>query len=113
MLGDAYEDARLKLKNPEGQQAGPSKKNNKAKASAKPTKRKKPDDEEEDNGASKSPKKPKSERHGDRSVLAEEDDEADEGVKAEVKVLLAVKWDLEKGDDPTGWWVSEKLDGVR
>jgi DNA ligase-1 len=28
-------------------------------------------------------------------------------------LLLAVKWDLEKGIDPTGWWVSEKLDGVR
>ncbi|KAL4100191.1 hypothetical protein PRIC1_007985 [Phytophthora ramorum] len=28
------------------------------------------------------------------------------------KVLLAKKWEREK-DDPTGWWVSEKLDGVR
>jgi DNA ligase-1 len=28
------------------------------------------------------------------------------------KVLLAKKWEREK-DDPVGWWVSEKLDGVR
>ena len=30
--------------------------------------------------------------------------------KADVSVLLADKWE---GSDPTGWWVSEKLDGVR
>ncbi|KAH8806962.1 hypothetical protein DL96DRAFT_1473623, partial [Flagelloscypha sp. PMI_526] len=29
------------------------------------------------------------------------------------ELLLAHKWDLETGTDPTGWWVSEKLDGVR
>ena len=29
------------------------------------------------------------------------------------ELLLAVKWDEENGPDPTGWWVSEKLDGVR
>jgi hypothetical protein len=28
-------------------------------------------------------------------------------------LLLANKWDLETGLDPTGWWISEKLDGVR
>ncbi|KZT40618.1 DNA ligase/mRNA capping enzyme [Sistotremastrum suecicum HHB10207 ss-3] len=28
-------------------------------------------------------------------------------------VLLANKWDIESGPDPTGWWASEKLDGVR
>ncbi|KAE9029858.1 hypothetical protein PR003_g3444 [Phytophthora rubi] len=28
------------------------------------------------------------------------------------KVLLAKKWEREK-DDPVGWWISEKLDGVR
>ncbi|EEY55022.1 uncharacterized protein PITG_08606 [Phytophthora infestans T30-4] len=28
------------------------------------------------------------------------------------KVLLAMKWEREK-DDPVGWWISEKLDGVR
>ncbi|KIL53783.1 hypothetical protein M378DRAFT_19572 [Amanita muscaria Koide BX008] len=29
------------------------------------------------------------------------------------QLLLAKKWDLETGLDPTGWWISEKLDGVR
>ncbi|KAL0060661.1 hypothetical protein AAF712_012538 [Marasmius tenuissimus] len=29
------------------------------------------------------------------------------------ELLLANKWDLVKGADPTGWWISEKLDGVR
>jgi len=28
-------------------------------------------------------------------------------------LLLANKWDIETGPDPTGWWISEKLDGVR
>ncbi|RKO82844.1 hypothetical protein BDK51DRAFT_29172, partial [Blyttiomyces helicus] len=28
-------------------------------------------------------------------------------------LLLAEKWDLEKGPDLSGWWLSEKLDGVR
>ena len=28
-------------------------------------------------------------------------------------LLLAVKWDLDSKADPTGWWCSEKLDGVR
>ncbi|KNC54095.1 DNA ligase [Thecamonas trahens ATCC 50062] len=28
-------------------------------------------------------------------------------------LLLPRKWELERGDDPTGWWLSEKLDGVR
>lgn len=28
-------------------------------------------------------------------------------------LLLATKWDVDSGIDPTGWWVSEKLDGVR
>ncbi|EAU82651.2 DNA ligase [Coprinopsis cinerea okayama7 len=28
-------------------------------------------------------------------------------------LLLANKWDFETGIDPTGWWISEKLDGVR
>jgi len=26
---------------------------------------------------------------------------------------LANKWDLDLGPDPSGWWISEKLDGVR
>lgn len=118
VLGDAYENARLLLKNPSGQSAGPSKKisNNKGKANTKSAKRKKPDDEEQSN-ANKRPKKQRSANDEEGEHPAEEDDEqeeeADAGAKAEVKVLLAVKWDMEKGVDPTGWWVSEKLDGVR
>ncbi len=45
----------------------------------------------------------------------EEEDDA-ETVSAGKKVpelLLANKWDIEKGADPTGWLMSEKLDGVR
>lgn len=33
--------------------------------------------------------------------------------KKQFDVLLANKWDIESGPDPTGWWASEKLDGVR
>ncbi|KAJ3519118.1 hypothetical protein NMY22_g13344 [Coprinellus aureogranulatus] len=36
-----------------------------------------------------------------------------EGGKVIPDLLLATKWDLETGSDPTGWWISEKLDGVR
>ena len=38
--------------------------------------------------------------------------EAAKPVKIEPPVLLAESYDAEK-HDPTGWWVSEKLDGVR
>jgi DNA ligase-1 len=37
----------------------------------------------------------------------------DEGGKSVPQLLLANKWDLDSGPDPTGWWISEKLDGVR
>ena len=62
-----------------------------------------------------SKKKPKSSRSNGEAANVDEADEggSEEGGKATVEVLLAVKWDLEKGIDPTGWWVSEKLDGVR
>ncbi|GAA6002693.1 hypothetical protein JCM10207_007630 [Rhodosporidiobolus poonsookiae] len=33
--------------------------------------------------------------------------------KADVHVLLANKWDLDGKKDPKGYWISEKLDGVR
>lgn len=44
------------------------------------------------------------------------DDEEDTLIKTTKKIpdlLLAAKWDLDTGVDPTGWWISEKLDGVR
>ncbi|EIM86354.1 DNA ligase/mRNA capping enzyme, partial [Stereum hirsutum FP-91666 SS1] len=71
LLGDAYEEARLKLKNPNGPAATATKSTSKGR-----------------NGSIPSAKKKAPE------------------------VLLAVKWD-EESTDPTGWWVSEKLDGVR
>jgi DNA ligase-1 len=43
----------------------------------------------------------------------DEDDDDDDGTKVKVEVLLATKWDLVTGSDPAGWWMSEKLDGVR
>ncbi|KAK7453457.1 hypothetical protein VKT23_011730 [Stygiomarasmius scandens] len=95
LLGDAYEDARLKFKNPHGPvPTTKSKPGSKGKG-----KRKKADDDDDDDGDGK----PASKR------AKGEDDDA--GKKPEL--LLANKWDIEKGADPTGWWVSEKLDGVR
>jgi DNA ligase-1 len=84
VLGDAYEDARLKMRNPDGFDASavPKKK-------AAPKKKRKTGDDGED-----------------------EEDEDDDG-KVKVELLLASKWDLETGPDVTGWWMSEKLDGVR
>lgn len=41
----------------------------------------------------------------------EGDDDGDG--KSVPQLLLANKWDLDNGIDPTGWWISEKLDGVR
>src|ERR1051326_1842637 len=35
---------------------------------------------------------------------------AAEGAEAQLPMLLAQKWE---DTDPTGWWMSEKLDGVR
>ncbi|KAK6346318.1 hypothetical protein TWF730_010645 [Orbilia blumenaviensis] len=56
----------------------------------------------------------------DEEEEAEEEEEEDDGEapqapnsKMRPQLLLAEKWDLEKGIDPAGWWMSEKLDGVR
>jgi DNA ligase-1 len=68
LLGDKYEEERLKLMNPNGP--------------APPTSKKKP---------------------GSKAAAS----------KKVPELLLANKWDLETGPDPTGWWISEKLDGVR
>ncbi|EWC47087.1 hypothetical protein DRE_03456 [Drechslerella stenobrocha 248] len=47
----------------------------------------------------------------------DDDDEVDApqppNSKLRPQLLLAEKWDQETGIDPTGWWISEKLDGVR
>ncbi|KAH8921395.1 DNA ligase/mRNA capping enzyme [Atractiella rhizophila] len=41
------------------------------------------------------------------------DDGDDDDDSVTVQVLLANKFDLEGKQDPTGWWISEKLDGLR
>lgn len=98
LLGDKYEAARMKLKNPYG--ATSSKKT--------AGKRKKTDDDDDDDDRKVKKKAKKAD---------EEDDDEEEEVGATGKkvpeLLLAVKWDLVTGADPTGWWISEKLDGVR
>ncbi|KAJ1305172.1 hypothetical protein OPQ81_000203 [Rhizoctonia solani] len=81
MLGEEYEAARMKLRNPHGSDSSSSK-------DSRPTKRAK-----KDNGSS----------NGNTG----------NGAKIIPQLLLAVKWDLATGCDPTGWWMSEKLDGVR
>ncbi|KAJ4465042.1 hypothetical protein C8J55DRAFT_529386 [Lentinula edodes] len=80
LLGEKYEAARIKLKNPDG--AAVRAPNSKKKSS----KKGKNTGDDDDNGGSS---------------------------KTDVAVLLANSWDVDKGPDPTGWWVSEKLDGVR
>jgi DNA ligase-1 len=122
----------VKLKNPDAPYNGSKKSAPKSKAKAKPpSKRKKVDNDEEDDDddaakPAKRARKPASSAKGkgktgtradDDEVEEEaEGDNEDEPVSNGKKVpelLLAVKWAIEKGDDPTGWWISEKLDGVR
>jgi DNA ligase-1 len=93
VLGDAYEDARLKLKDPDGDHSASG-----AKKKAAPKKK-------------AAAKKKKKAADGDEDE--EEEDEDEDGGKVKVELLLAGKWDLATGADPTDWWMSEKLDGVR
>lgn len=138
LLGEKYENARIKIKNPHG----PPPKGGKVKPASKaktPTKRKKRDaDEDEEEEEAKAPhakrvrktaaaSKPRSKGKAkkDEDEDGEEDGEGEEDLeeveaedagssgKSVPELLLANKWDLETGLDPTGWWVSEKLDGVR
>ncbi len=97
LLGEAYELARLKYKNPDGPDpSSKSKPASKAKAKAKTAKGKQ-----------------RADADGDDDEDGEDGDGAAGGAKAIPELLLAAKWDLETGPDPTGWWISEKLDGVR
>ncbi|KAJ2931053.1 hypothetical protein H1R20_g6035, partial [Candolleomyces eurysporus] len=86
LLGADYEAARLMWKNPNGPVPKAPKSKGKAAAKGK-GKAKKADGEE-----------------------GEEEEGEGEGLPG---LLLAQKWDIEDGPDPKGWWVSEKLDGVR
>ena len=87
-LGEKYEMARLKMKNPDGQTQVASKPSTKGKR-----KRADADDDEDGEEETASPKK--------------------KAKATAPELLLANKWDLVNGTDPTGWWASEKLDGVR
>ncbi|KAG6866902.1 hypothetical protein C0991_003817 [Blastosporella zonata] len=165
LLGDKYEEARLKLKNPNGPPPKSTAKKPASKLNGKPvSKRKKADAEDED--ASKpakrgrEPRSSKSKARKDDEEDDEEDDDEERPAKRarkpvskkknvddndddEIKpakntrkpasnranandddnatglnkavpeLLLANKWDIQTGPDPVGWWISEKLDGVR
>jgi len=129
LLGDKYEEARLKLKNPHGPPLKPSSKKkpaSKAKTNTAAKRKKVDDDEDEDEDAkpSKRARKPVSAAKSKgkaKQVEEDEEDEADDDEedasmptgKKVPELLLANKWDIEKGPDPSGWWISEKLDGVR
>ena len=99
LLGDKYEAARMKLKNPYG--APPTSRKTAGK------RKKADDDDDEDRKIKKKAKK------ADDDDEEEEEEEAVTKGKKVPELLLAVKWDLMTGADPTGWWISEKLDGVR
>ena len=101
LLGDKYEAARMKLKNPDG--APPTSRKTAGK------RKKTDDDDDEDRKIKKKAKK----ADDDDDEEEEEEEEAVTKGKKVPELLLAVKWDLMTGADPTGWWISEKLDGVR
>ncbi|KAJ3720399.1 hypothetical protein C8R42DRAFT_86826 [Lentinula raphanica] len=82
LLGEKYEAARLKLKNPNG-------------------------------AVPQSPTKKKRSSGSKKTKTTGDDDGSANTTKASVAVLLANSWDVDKGPDPSGWWISEKLDGVR
>ncbi|KJA20927.1 hypothetical protein HYPSUDRAFT_42528 [Hypholoma sublateritium FD-334 SS-4] len=141
LLGDNYENARIKMKNPAGPQPKASASKTKAASKVKKRapaagKRKKPADDDDDDDAeydeektdarpakrlkkASSSSKPQSKGKA-KEVDEDEEDEDEEdaedapsAAKSVPELLLANKWDIETGPDPTGWWMSEKLDGVR
>ncbi|KAG6897794.1 hypothetical protein C0992_010870 [Termitomyces sp. T32_za158] len=131
LFGDRYEEARLKLKNPNG----PLPKSTAKKAASLPkqdggddvrrgrkpaSRKKKLDDVDKDEEGEKLAKKvykPAPESSKDQEDEDDKDENGDEcdatSSKVVPELLLANKWDIETGPDPTGWWISEKLDGVR
>ena len=142
LLGDKYEIARIKMKNPDGPQpkattsktraASKVNKSAPAKSAKAAGKRKKPVDDDdaeydEDKAHARPSKRAKSaatssrpQSKGKAKQVEEEEEEEEEdaeeapsAAKSVPELLLANKWDIETGPDPTGWWMSEKLDGVR
>ncbi|KAJ7182702.1 DNA ligase/mRNA capping enzyme [Mycena crocata] len=118
LLGDDYEAARVLWKNPDGPPPKPASKK-KAKAPASKGKGKKKADSGSEDDKPKSKKKPVAKGKGKRKAESDDEDEDEDdkttvsGIKLVPALLLANKWDIETGPDPTGWWISEKLDGVR
>jgi DNA ligase-1 len=110
LLGDAYEAARIKWKNPNGPPLKPASKKGKAKSKPASKGKRKRDDDDDDEDDKKPKSKSKRAKVDDDD---DDDDEDDSGGKKVPALLLANKWDIETGPDPTGWWISEKLDGVR
>ena len=122
IIGDAYEDARLALKNPAGvnvtKKAPASKFKKPVSRSAK--RRRGDDDDGDDDADDKQRKKgnPASGRSnktmgGEEEEEEEAEAEEDEEDKKVPSLLLATSWKVEGGQDVTGWLMSEKLDGVR
>jgi DNA ligase-1 len=122
LLGDAYEEARLKLMNP-GASGTSSKKSSTKPDKGSKRKRGAEDGEDKTKGkkktrTSKPPSKNVKEEGGNEDENSESEEEeagasSGEKKKKVPELLLAVKWDVETGVDPTGWWISEKPDGVR
>ncbi|KAF8322424.1 DNA ligase/mRNA capping enzyme [Cantharellus anzutake] len=125
LLGEEYENARVEWKNPGASKSkGTAKKGGKAatsKAAKASTSKKRKNDQEDASGEgdqpsrkrSKGPNERESEAIGEEDANDEDDeDDEDDSAKKKPDLLLAVKWDLD-GQDPAGWWASEKLDGVR
>ena len=91
LLGGDYEAARIEIADP-----GSSKK------VARAAKRKSSSAEDEDEHEEPAKKRASRARRAPRAVPT-----------TTFKPLLAHKWDLDNGIDPSGWLMSEKLDGVR
>ncbi|KAK2459959.1 hypothetical protein APHAL10511_008044 [Amanita phalloides] len=122
LLGDAYEAARVQLANPDAPK--PASKSKKQPAKTGKGKRKRGvQDEDEDEEKAEKPRSKKTRQtkpaskadNGDEEESGGETSEggADDAKKKVPELLLANKWDVSTGLDPTGWWISEKLDGVR
>ncbi|KAJ3511849.1 hypothetical protein NLJ89_g3864 [Agrocybe chaxingu] len=86
---------------PESKAKGKAASKAKAKPRSKGKAKKEDDKDEEDEG------------DADEEEAEDADDAPAASGKSQPPLLLANKWDIEKGPDPTGWWISEKLDGVR
>ncbi|KAF8579883.1 DNA ligase/mRNA capping enzyme [Ramaria rubella] len=120
ILGDAYEDARLEFKNPDGVKANKKKSASKArKPLSKAGKRKRGDDDDDEDDNDEARKKKPASTRGSKMNKDEDDDDEDEdeednaSKKKAPPLLLANSWKIDGGQDVVGWWASEKLDGVR